>query len=368
MTPRERTAAVYEGEVPDQVPLVLDLSHWYKKNNNVPFDLTGLKSVETGLVELHKEIGAVSYVEMGSFYDRISCDSDVSFEAFTDDGIFVTRIITPIGSIHEERVFNPASYSYAIRKHLLDAVREFRIVRLFMDSLDTILHWERYDAWAEALGDLFFGYCPLPYSGLGFLISRNYGVAKTIYSIYDHPDEVRLLVDSVNESNLRLLEKIIDGPFSVLIMSDNFDSTVQTRELFDAYSRDYYTEVARRVHDKGKYLAIHVDGEMRGALTMMRECGVDCIDAATPAPMFSLSPAEARAEAGNDMILSGGIPATVFGAHGSDAEFAESVVSWLDTRETSFRLLLAAGDQVPTDASLDRIRALPDLVRRYGKY
>ena len=35
MTPRERVKAVYEGKKPDQVPLMLDLSHWYKKNYNV---------------------------------------------------------------------------------------------------------------------------------------------------------------------------------------------------------------------------------------------------------------------------------------------------------------------------------------------
>jgi hypothetical protein len=368
VTPKERAAAVFEGREPDQVPLLLDLSHWYKKNYNIPFDLSGLKSVDAGLVELHKELGAVSYVEMGSFYDRVSTDNRMSSSASTKDGVFTTRITTPEGSIHEERVFNPASYSYTIRKHLLDSVEDFKIVRSYMESLDCVPCWERYSAWEAALGELFFGYCSLPYSGLGYLISRNYGVEKTIYSIFDYPDEVKLLVDSVNSANLRVLEKIIDGPFSVLIISDNFDSTVQTKELFDLYSRVYYTEVANRLHAKGKYLAVHVDGEMRGALTMMRECGVDCIDAATPAPMFSLTPAEARKEAGNDMILSGGIPPTVFGVHGSESEFIESVISWLETRKTSSRLLMAAGDQVPPDASIERIRMVPDLVSRYGKY
>ena len=69
MTPRERAAAVYEGRVPDQVPLFLDISHWYKKNYNVPFDLTGLQTVDETLVKLHRELNAVAYVEMGRFYD-----------------------------------------------------------------------------------------------------------------------------------------------------------------------------------------------------------------------------------------------------------------------------------------------------------
>ena len=107
---------------------------------------------------------------------------------------------------------------------------------------------------------------------------------------------------------------------------------------------------------------------MRGALKWFAECGADCIDAATPAPMFSLTPEEARREAGSDIILSGGLPATIFGMHGSDDAFVDSVRRWLDLRYLSPRLLLAAGDQVPIDAPQSRIKMLPELVERYGVY
>jgi len=46
MKPNERVRAVYQGRKPDQVPLCLDLSHWYKKNRNVPFNLAGLAGVD----------------------------------------------------------------------------------------------------------------------------------------------------------------------------------------------------------------------------------------------------------------------------------------------------------------------------------
>jgi hypothetical protein len=138
--------------------------------------------------------------------------------------------------------------------------------------------------------------------------------------------------------------------------------------MFNEYSRGYYTEVAHRVHAKGKYLAVHVDGEMKGCLQNFAQCGVDCIDAATPAPMFALTPAQARVEAGDNMILSGGIPATIFGPTASDKEFGTSVCQWLETRHTSFKLFMAAGDQIPPDASWQRIKLLPKLVEKYGEY
>ncbi len=368
MQPNERVRDVYQGRKPDQVPLCLDLSHWYKKNRNVPYNLAGLDAVEPGLVDLHKQIGAVAYIEMGGFYSLSCDDPTVGLSSRTVDGVYSTRIDTPLGSLYEERVFNPDSYSYGIRKHLLESTADFPIVEYMMERLQCRPQWKLYRAWQAALGELAFPYAQLPYSGSGYLIARNMGVEKTIFAVLDEPDKVQRLVQAVNACNLRILDAILDGPFETLIVSDNYDSNVQTKEFFDTYVRDYYTEVARRLHSKGKYLAVHVDGESRGVLGWLAACGVDCADAVTPAPMFARMPEQMRAEAGPDLILSGGIPATVFGATGSDAAFVDCVRRWLDTRLASPRLIMAAGDQVPTDAPFHRIAMLPELVEKYGGY
>lgn len=368
MKPNERVRAVFQGRQPDQVPLMLDLSHWYKKNRNVPFKLSGFTEVERGLVDLHKQIGAVSYLEMGAFYSLYSEDPEVRLESSTDGGLFTTRITTPLGTLHEERVFNPESYSYGIRKFLLESPADFAIIEHLMSRLRCRTNWALYLAWQEALGELAYPYAQLPYSGSGYLMSRYMGVEYTIYALLDEPAKVARLVRAVNACNLRVLDAIIDGPFETLLISDNYDSNVQTREFFDAYVREYYTEVARRLHARAKRLAIHVDGESRGVLGWLAECSVDCADAVTPAPMFAQTPAQMRAAAGPELILSGGIPVTVFGAQGSDAAFVECVKRWLDTRHASPRLIMAAGDQVPTDAPFHRIAMLPDLVAQHGRY
>jgi hypothetical protein len=368
MTPCERVRAVYRGQRPDQVPLMLDLSHWYKRTYRIPFDLTGFKGVDQGLVALHREMRAVCYVEMGSFYDLVPQDPGIRLKSWTEQGVFRTELNAGDASLREERVFNPRSYSYGIRKYLLDSVEDFPVVRRLMDSIACTPRWERLRAWVDALGELAFPYVQLPYSGLGYLISRNFGIEKTVYAAADHPGEVSDLVESINACNLRVLDAIIDGPCEVLLVSDNYDAAVQTEELFTRYSRDYYREVARRVHGAGKWLAVHVDGEMRGALRRMAACGVDCIDAATPSPMFSLSAEAAREEAGDELILSGGIPATVFGGTGSEREFTRAVRGWLETRQRSARLILAAGDQVPPDAPRERIESLHRIVDRCGRY
>jgi len=96
MKPNERVQAVYRGQTPDQVPLILDLSHWYKKNMNTGFDLAGYTRVEQGLVDLHRQVGAVAYVEIGGFYSLTADDPEVKLETRTEHGVFSTRINTPV--------------------------------------------------------------------------------------------------------------------------------------------------------------------------------------------------------------------------------------------------------------------------------
>ena len=368
MSPKERVKAVYEGKVPDQVPLMLDISHWYKANYNVKFDLSGYKGVDRELVELHKKVNAVCYCEMGAFFDVYYDDPDIEVKSWTDEkGVFRTQLSCPLGKLYEERVFEPASYSYNIRKHLLDSVRDFEIVRYIFDRAKCRPRFDRMNDWKQALGELGYVYFQLPYSGLGYLISRNFGVENTCLAMFDSPDEVQELINSVNNWGMRILDQVIDGPFETALISDNIDGNVQNPAMFRKYSMGYYTYLANELHKKGKYLAVHVDGEMRGILSVLNECGVDCIDAATPAPMFSLTPDQARQQAGN-MILSGGIPANVFGSQADEAEFDQCVKRWLDTRLTSPRLIMAAGDQVPTDAPFWKIERLCGLVERFGKY
>jgi hypothetical protein len=369
MRPKDRVKAVYEGKTPDQVPLMLDLSHWYKKNYNIFFDLDGFTNIDQKLVELHKKCGAIIYIETGSHFDVFFEDESVQSRTWTDDaGVYHTKITTPLGMISEERVFSSESYSYHIQKWLVQNIKDLVVLEYAMKRRTVRLRFDRYKAWADAAGDLGYLYTFLSYSGLGFLISRYMGVENTIMAIYDYPDEIQRFINTVNETNLQILDDIITGPFNVLIVGDNHDSSVQSPNIFKKYTFDYYQEIARRIHAHGKYLAVHVDGEMKGLLSLMAECGVDCIDAATPAPMFSLTPMQARQEAGNDLILSGGIPANVFGSTATDDEFVETVKRWLDTRMQSSRLILAAGDQVPTDAPWQRIEMLAELVEQFGRY
>lgn len=98
------------------------------------------------------------------------------------------------------------------------------------------------------------------------------------------------------------------------------------------------------------------------------DAGADCGDAITPTPIGDLTPAECRAEAGPDFILSGGVSPDLWLPNVPLNVFTDKVIKWLDLRRESPRLIANAGDQVPPGADEDRIKIMRDLVEEHERY
>ena len=142
---------------------------------------------------------------------------------------------------------------------------------------------------------------------MGYLLNYWMGIERTMFATVDWPAALHETVDAVNANILELVDLLATSPAEIVILGDNFSSDVQPPAFFDTWSRPFYEEAARRLHAAGKHVAVHIDGRLRGAIRMIRDAGADCGDAITPTPMGDLTPAECRAEAGPDFILSGGV-------------------------------------------------------------
>jgi uroporphyrinogen-III decarboxylase len=211
-------------------------------------------------------------------------------------------------------------------------------------------------------------YVSTGYSAMGMLLNYWAGVEGVTYAVADWPDTVAEVVDQINANILDCVNLLADSPVEHVSMGDNFSSDIQPPHFFDRWSRPFYEEAVGRLHDAGKTVAVHIDGKLRGALDMIRKTGADCADAVTPTPMGDLTPAECRAEAGPDFILSGGPPPNLWLPEVDEETFKRSVFEWLELRHQSPRLIANAGDQVPPGAAESRITLMRDLVEEHGRF
>lgn len=371
MTMKQRIKAVYQGEPPDVVPYMLDLSHWYYHRKQIPWDLSQVyEEPEYELIDLHKKHGAGFYLpNLGHFYDTSFPDDITADAERSEDGRKITwSLETPLGRIERTRIWEDLSYSWGVRDWGITTEEQLKILGYAMANRTYEFLPKKYQAWTEAIGDIGVCYVSASYSAMGYLLSLWMGIQGTILAAVDWPETMREVVDQINRNNLELVDMLAASPAEFVLMGDNFSGDVQPPHFFDRWSRDYYTEAVRRLHEAGKFVAVHIDGRLTGAIKMIQETGADCADAVTPTPMGDLTPEQCRDDAGDDFILSGGVSPDLWLSNVRVEHFKKAVIDWLALKKRSPKLIANAGDQVPPDAEEERIEIMRDLVERHGRY
>lgn len=365
--------AVYRGETPDRVPFYLDLSHWFYHRQHLPFDLSEpVLEPEWDLLACHRRFGAGFYMPNRNSYHDGVWPGDVASttrKLATPLGTeIVWRIETPLGAIERRRLWREESYSWNISHWGVATEEQLRVLACALSRMEFRPAFDRYEQWRQAVGDNGLPYMSVGYSALGHLLNYWMGVEGTLLAAADMPGAIEEVVEAINTNLLKLVDLACSSPAEVIVLGDNFSSDVQPPRFFRRWSAPFYREAFRRIRAAGKYSAVHVDGRMRGLLREFAALGADCIDAVTPAPMGDLTPRQCRDEAGPGLILSGGVPPSVWMPEATDQQFRQAVLEWLEIRRLSPRLVAAAGDQVPPGAPEHRIEMMRELVESHGRY
>ena len=373
MTPRERILTVYRGATPDAVPYMLDLSHWFYHKLRKPWDLSvAYLEPERELIAYHRRQAVGFYLpNLASFFNVTYGNGVLASVTRTDaprGPEVVWKFETPLGTIRRVRKWEETSYSWAIADHGLKTEQDLKVLGHALASRQFTPAWERYHQWVREVGDLGVVYMSPGYSAMGELLSLWMGIEGTMFAVTDWTATIEEVVEQVNSAWLRLVDLLAQSPAEVILLGDNFSSDIQSPRFFNLWSRRWYSEAVRRLHAGGKFVAVHVDGRLRGLLKAFAEIGVDCSDATTPKPMGDLTPQECRDEAGPRLILSGGIAPNLWTPDVSDDTFEMAVKDWLELRKQSPRLIANAGDQVPPGACEHRIPMMRELVENYGRY
>jgi len=368
MTQRERILAVLRGEIPDVIPWFPDLSNWYYAEKKQRFIPSPEKQLDYEMIDLYKKVGAGIYIELGTILDTVY-DGDVEEKQIIEGDTFSWTLTTPAGQLREIRLFNENSFSWDIAKRMVERAENLKIIRFAMERKRFIPRFDKYSSMVTACGEDGLPYaCGVPYSGLGFFMSRFMGVEKTIYALYDEPGEMAKTIELINTVNLKGIEILCQSPAEVIFISDNLSSDIQTPSLFNRFSAWYYKKAAQMAHDAGKYFAVHLDGRIRGLLACLVQCGVDIVDAITPKPTGDMNPREIRTEGGKDIILSGGVSPVFWSSVIPEKDFIAHVKDWLALKSISSRLIMSDGDQTPPGTSLHRIQIMREIVEEYGRY
>ena len=367
MTERERFFKILKKEKPDRVPWFADLGHWYRAEAGSQWSLFSVSNnYLKEIIDLHNEVRAGWYIDALSLHEEYYEDGVIREREIIKDKA-VEHYRTPIGEIRMERRWNQTSFSWDITKLMAETPKDLEVLTYAIERRKFRPRYENWDELEKMTGHAGLGFPNLAYTGLGSLMSYYMGVENTVYAIYDEPELFNRYIEIYNRKHLELVDLYCSSPAPHMIFSDNLSSDVQPPDIFRRFSYDHYNNIAKRFHGAGKTVSAHLDGRLSNIIGIVAETGIDVADAVTPLPNGDLSPHEIRRQAGNEIILFGGISPDKWLPETSEEEFISHVRKWLDLRCVSPWLVQSAGDQVPPGTELSRIKLMYDLVEEYGK-
>lgn len=384
MTHRERILAAIEGRVPDRLPFAPRLEFWHRarlRSNTLPPQLRGLT-----LDEIADYLGAARYgvipdmTEHRSEHDTIytalgiHCGRSHPYEVRIDADLRVTRqgnevsveYQTPLGSLRtatimtEEMLDAGVSVPWVTR-HAIESPDDFEIAGYLFEHLRVIPRLDCYADRCREVGDRGLVVCSTSGSAcpVQHIMKALMPVDRFFYALHDSPRKVQKLADQIQPFYDAIQQIAADSPAELVMLGGNYDDAITYPPFFEKYILPPLHKYAEVLHQRGKYLMTHTDGENRKLLKLYRKSGFDVADSVCPYPMTSCTLEEIREAFNGKIAIWGGIPSVMLCRDSATDEQFRKLVDEIVSRYTGqSRLVLGVSDMVTADAEWERLRCL----------
>jgi hypothetical protein len=385
MTPRQRLLTVLRHDIPDRVPWSLLLNKYFldmlpeKYRSLSPtqflkqFHADGLSWL--GFSSFGKNVRVKTYIDgtlyktqeegnwFSEFYDYLA---SIDYYWGVEGRTVEREYITPLGVLTTQCVYKESSQTVFISEYPLKTIDDYRILSFMIDDLEYSYDDDYIQTELKTIGDDGIGALMLHASPVYELIWCFVGLERFHYHLFDHRNKTIDLLEKMAHKYYSCYEIYTQkAPVSTVIIPEDASTTLYSPQIFDEYIKPVLLQYCEIIHKNGKIPMMHACGHLKNLLKSIDETGLECIESMSPPPTGNISVADFKHKLPH-MCVMGGIPATVFTENLSS--FTSYVRNLLLENKKGGNLILSSGDSVPADARLDNIRAIPDLIKKYGRY
>jgi hypothetical protein len=215
------------------------------------------------------------------------------------------RRVTPWGTLttvlkHDHPVVHPVK-----------SLEDLRVLRAIWEASDYIECQGMEEAFARVerqIGDDGM-YVPwLDPSPVQSLLEYEMGAANFYFLLEDHRNEVEELLAVMHAKRLQEYEILARRtPAEVVIAMENTSSTLISPRLYRQYSLPQIRDYVDVLHRYGKKAVLHMCGHLKALLPVVRETGLDGINAVTPPPVGTTLFEDVLDCYGDDFLLLGAV-------------------------------------------------------------
>lgn len=314
--------------------------------------------------EIYRDLGCSNRLYFyNDCYRQVDTPGVVHKDIQTGD--LITHVIeTPKGTLTEHVRVTPNSWYRIEEKRWIESPDEMRIFTWLLDNTTWSWDQQAYDRVYAEWGRLGAPTMFLPRVNVQDLYINTMGVERGVYAIYEWGDVVTDYFHALHQNHMRLIDVINASPIDIINFGDNLHCATLSPALYEEFVLPAYIERCDKLHQAGKWICSHWDGDTRALLKFARTSGLDGIEAITPQPQGDVTLEEVKEALGDEIFLLDGIPAVYFDATFSDEDLAECTEKII--KLFAPRLVLGVSDEMSSQGDIERIRLVGKIVDDYN--
>lgn len=346
MTPRERYLAALVGEMPDRLPLII----W---NNKLPGGEKNTRLRELEVLIINKSSVYVQH-HIGPGIESYS-ENDVNGER--------KKIIytTPHGVLTKTEIVMPGTVW--ITEHPFKNPDDYAALESLISSREYEPDYHRFLEDDTELDGQTIARPITIRSPMQELIYEFMGIEAFSIEWAENRSKMIHLLDVLKEDWLKRVKITADSPARFAVVEGNPQLSIIGLERFENYYAPCIEQACDILHQKGKIVGAHLDGDNKNLAPLIVPLPLDFIESFTPPPDCDLSISEAR-NIWPDMSLQIHFPSSIH-LSGFD-EVRSAAIEILRQAAPGNRFIMGSMEDIPAGKE-DSLVYLYEVLRENGR-
>jgi uroporphyrinogen-III decarboxylase len=206
-----------------------------------------------------------------------------------------------------------------------------------------------------------------PGSPVKELIEFYIGLENFYYLLYDHPKEIKSVVQLMTERDLEAFKIAARSPADFLLVDEDTGTGLYSTKIFEEMVKPILKKFVDIAHINNKLIAFHSCGLLNGILESIKETGVDIIESMTPFPTGNIDMLNAKQKLGSRICLIGGIDPTLIVIN-DKSYLINYIKDLLIKMKSGGNFILANGDALPANTPIENLNTIYHCIEKYGYY
>lgn len=337
---------------------------WYNDKIFVGEELPGVFKGKT-LPQIYAELGCSARL-----YEFNSCfkfreDETIKREwAWISDLEELITCKTPVGEITCIMKGNYSNGGRYPAKWWVESKQDLAVMKYVLGHQTWYWDQEHFERMKVKWGNMGAPTIYMPRVNIQYLYIDIMGVENAVFAMADFPEEVEEFFAVLQKNQDQLIEVINASPIRVINFGDNIHGGTLPPYYFELYILPEYQRRCQKLHEGGKFISAHWDGDCKTLLKYAKETGLDAIEAITPKPQGDVTLKEVKEALGDDIWLVDGLAAILFDETYPANELEAQVKECLELFAP--KLILGISDELSSTGNIERIRLVQKMVDDYN--